>query len=68
MTDWQPIETAPKDGTAIILYDRFCRDQDHARYVGRWVDDHYAGAGWVTYPGAYRKPATHWMPLQKPPS
>jgi hypothetical protein len=66
MSDWQPIDTAPKDGTRVLLYDRFCREPEHARFVGVWW-----GQGmpprWVSCPGAFSKRPTHWRPLPEPP-
>ena len=63
MSKWQPIETAPKDGTWILLYD----EQDVIE-VGWWESFDCPGGGamigWcvdrVTHP-------THWMPLPEPP-
>ena len=70
MTDWQPIETAPKDGTVICLAG-YCDDDTWA--VGsRWFF-------WADYWRKYREPfgegfgrgtpaPTHWMPLPPPPT
>lgn len=72
MRGWQPIETAPKDGTDILLYpslwDRPCD-------MGRWNDDIYAkrpSPYWDRpFPasrGACRAATpTHWMSLPQPP-
>lgn len=83
MTDttdkWQPIETAPKDGTLILVHFR-CKgvravfwgspfDDEVDESNGLWcVDDDkhgpYALRGYtVTGPSA----PTHWMPLPAPP-
>jgi hypothetical protein len=73
MSEWQPIETAPKDGRAILLLPL----HGFTATVGRW-DDRYtrqwhalvAGedANWSDLGG--RDPifdASHWMPLPEPP-
>ena len=65
MNQWQPIETAPKDGQIILV---FCR---HGQYVcafdteeGWWyVDDNKFGP----FPLRGEAP-THWMPLPDEPS
>lgn len=55
---WQPIETAPKDGTEILTWDG--QDAKILRWaLGRWDD-------WGEMPGALLPP-THWMPLPEPP-
>lgn len=71
--DWQPIETAPKDGREVILRDR---DRVGCACWTRWPDVHdtdgaleiEGGEGWTV--GAdgdeWRNP-THWMPLPAPP-
>jgi hypothetical protein len=65
--DWQPIETAPKDGAKILVCSTDGRGLD-ARIV-RWEE--YAGPGqWYTVHGeAYWREDdfTHWMPLPPPP-
>lgn len=66
MSEWQPIETAPKDGTYIIL----------ARFYGASVEE-VVGGDWNLHPKAgeeglhgfeaWISHATHWMPLPAPP-
>lgn len=81
--EWQPIETAPKDGTVILFWstrDGVC--------IGRWCEQKYKRweavdettqrlAGVDDYSdwsanngesvGMWSKGATHWMPLPEPP-
>jgi len=58
MIKWQDIETAPKDGSAILIY------ADGYVYVA-WWDKHSFGFG--TESGELIKP-THWVPINKPES
>lgn len=55
--EWQPIETAPKDGKSVVLVIEY-----GYVYTGIFHNDGYcqdlAGAG---------LDPTHWMPLPKPP-
>jgi hypothetical protein len=51
---WQPIETAPKDGTLVLLY-----LPDGLMACRRWQDNHWRG--WDS------EDATHWMPLPAAP-
>lgn len=61
---WQPIETAPKDGTEILAF----AHRDRAYYgVAQWAEANEAlgsVAGWF-WPYATRP--THWMRLPEPP-
>jgi len=62
MTGWQPIETAPKDSKARLVYCQenkciFCVSYD-AR-DGSWI---YFGGG-----GTMFHEPSHWMPLPQPP-
>jgi hypothetical protein len=55
---WRPIETAPKDGTLILLAK--AGDPDWALRCRRWQDTHWRGHD--------AEDATHWMPLPAAPS
>jgi len=61
---WQPIETAPKDGTEILGSDGVARTsiQWDGEFLDRWE---------LAWPGAYAEDVsfypTHWMPLPDPP-
>jgi hypothetical protein len=73
MTEQHPIETAPKDGTRILIF-------DHAWYIAKWVESAEFGGneenkpGWQifecegdTWYAVATDTATHWMPLPAPP-
>lgn len=67
MSEWQPIETAPKDGTIIDLWvveldcdDSGFRFADAYWLEGAWVDDFEE-----VDEAACR--ITHWMPRPEPP-
>ena len=79
MSEWQKIETAPKDGTYILIIDATAKtpeaDKVHfgpvmrADYAWRcgdaedWEKDRKLAREVL---GAYEEP-THWMPLPQPP-
>lgn len=69
--DWLPIETAPKDGTNIVVY------REDGLDLARYDSDKYAknpNPFWYSWRcAAYRgvrfcraNPPTHWIPLDKP--
>ena len=76
--NWQPIETAPKDGTSILLFQPDdaniwcpCREKQMTTYtfVGWFDRNHCAGPNWVCSEyDAFEKSPTHWMPLPEPPN
>lgn len=41
MSDWQPIETAPKDGTWILVFGNPMRHHGTSISIARWVEDEY---------------------------
>jgi hypothetical protein len=65
MSEWQPIETAPKDGRSLWLAYPCCCIR-----VGRWDSlldawsDHWL---YIGSSGNVGEP-THWMPLPEPPA
>ena len=74
MSEWQPIETAPKDGIAVLLY----AEREGWEGMPRIVCGLYGGLGprWTIYgcgPTRHGEQwldtcvPTHWMPLPEPP-
>ena len=69
MTDWQPIETAPKDGTLVLLANSL-QSAPGKWAQGNWRAMYFAPGG----PDEFRAGAglfnavTHWMPMPPPPS
>jgi hypothetical protein len=64
---WQPIETAPKDGTPILITRPTEWQCEEGWHVVRWDDD-----WWQVHDGKFDCPLrgpdpTHWMPLPVPP-
>jgi len=57
---WQPIETAPRDGTAVLVYDDGFF-QTAAWYVG------LRRAGWTNAADSWLGDVTHWMPIPDGP-
>lgn len=71
MSDWQPIETAPRDGSRIML--GRAADESIARHAlvaegwfnqGQWMTGPFHAPEPVGHP---TDPITHWQPLPDPP-
>ena len=62
MSEWQPIETAPRDGTLILTFDA---EQESQCLVSHWKDslDYWEPGTWRDDGGT----PSHWMPLPEPP-
>ena len=67
MSDWQPIETAPRDGGPLLCTDG---ENTHVCYPKLFRSDHWEyfrddkvvpGHTWSICP-------THWLPLPSPPA
>lgn len=66
MSEWQPIETAPKDGTPVDLW---CGEYQE-RLVNYSREDRGGGNVFYVPNESGRcvvRSATHWMPLPPPP-
>lgn len=59
---WQPIETAPKDGTPILAF--ICWLDGPCVHTGHFS----AGEFWPDFRDAASKTPTHWMPLPAAPT
>lgn len=68
--DWQPIETAPKDGTRVLLLTEHVGvsigffGPKYSLYGINYGDDWGYGCSWRD---SIQPPPTHWMPLPDPP-
>ncbi len=62
MMGWRPIETAPRDGSAILL----CEMPYDWIAVGKWRGPEHSPVPWVIESG-FQVGATHWMPLPPAP-
>ena len=68
---WQPIETAPRDETPVLLF--YAPSETYGRPAsGGIIEGWYFSSpkqiddGWETIVGSIGEP-THWMPLPEPP-
>lgn len=77
MSGWQPIETAPKDGTIIDLWvvcspawrppnGEWDRYADCSFREGRWREFNIQLGEWISIEDE-NWTVTHWMPLPEPP-
>lgn len=67
MAEWQPIETAPRDGTRILFY---TPGDEETGWLGIVTESHYDKHGLVDLFVPQWQDGlepTHWMPLPDPP-
>jgi hypothetical protein len=60
---WYPIESAPKDGTEVLLW----IPAENTADIGFWGDSHADETTWIEGRDLSPLAATHWMPLPPPP-
>ena len=79
--EWQPIETAPKNGAVILIYrDRksvkanWLNVKEEDVYAARWMEDFDSEDPWQVLCSEHGDNflpdddyITHWMPLPDPP-
>jgi len=61
---WQPIDSAPKDGTDVLIYHQ-SRTSDSIIVIAQWTDDGMDSYHWCDAVAIYEP--THWQPLPDPP-
>lgn len=71
MTEWQTIDTAPKDGRQILLYGQWYGeinklDENMSIYLAEYIYDEWSVVGGDYYASNVVNP-THWMPSPEPP-
>ena len=65
MADWQPIETAPKDGEVILIFTPGTYPQVTAAFYRAECElQHWQATGHRWH---FPEDPTHWMPLPEPP-
>ncbi len=70
MSEWQPIETAPRDGTRVLVFAQLDPPEKwvaeiHDLPTITCVAAYHPDAGWCV---DEVREVTHWMPLPPPPS
>jgi hypothetical protein len=60
--EWQPIDTAPKDGELILLFSP--KGRGYLIDIGHW----WFRDKWERELGGAKLNPTHWIPLPKPPN
>lgn len=82
MSEWKTIDSAPKDGTAVLVMRNdwpgcpggvATECNGHNTYVAEFWSGEGEDGEWVCYMNAVQDPycpvtPTHWMPLPPPPS
>lgn len=75
MAEWQPIDTAPRDGTVVLVYPPTFTSNGQTCSAARFDDDRYSQRPrpcWkrddaIHITTSRDKPPTHWMPMPAPP-
>lgn len=68
---WQPIETAPKDGSDFVMLDAKVGTATVGKWMADvdWINEGKKDGEWMAVPGWFPLLApTHWMPLPDLPT
>lgn len=67
--EWQSIETAPKDGTEVLVYDAGMIEAGMSTIQQAYWhrDRRYLSGGEWRVSALHRSEPSHWMPLPSPP-
>lgn len=65
---WQPIETAPRDGTPILCFNPVMGVYNTAYQAHQTNEGDCFPCGFSGRPGTWYCAPTHWMPLPEGPS
>ncbi len=79
MSEWMPIETAPRDGTRVIVFSPYgvhsragyqgdCRCQHVCESYWHQPGNPQVEGFWTSPMGQARFRPTHWQPLPAPPT
>lgn len=65
--EWQPIETAPRDGTEVLVYARVLHPEKWGVHLEPIIcaASYHPDAGWCV---CEIRDVTHWRPLPTPPA
>ncbi|WDI91963.1 DUF551 domain-containing protein [Xanthomonas campestris] len=73
MSEWREIESAPKDGTKVLLgggtysYGMYVGENYSDVTIAYWYVDHWRGEDRPMHDEWNTHNPTHWMPLPEPP-
>lgn len=61
MGEWQPIETAPRNGEHVFLYDAYSFEATRGIFIGCWARGQgWGSAGWMEQDSGIEYLPTHW--------
>lgn len=71
MAEWQPIETAPRDGTEVLVFVMAPRQpiqEEPDRCLVAYFSGKYGEEYWDSWERGFSVKATHWQPLPEYPN